>query len=83
MDLTRFINLDNLNDEQHALAEIIGIERYISLIKTFGGTYIYIPLEDTLTKSIRNSVIKTDSSKMTISQLARKYGLSQSSIEVY
>lgn len=36
------ISLDDLNGNQHEIAEVIGIDSYIKLSKYFGGEYFYI-----------------------------------------
>ena len=40
------IKLDDLDMEQRALADIIGIEAYRALIAAYGGTEIYVPKLD-------------------------------------
>ena len=36
------LTLDNLSGDQRMLAEIIGLEKYLEVVKMFGGSAIYI-----------------------------------------
>ena len=49
------------NKEQKAIADTIGIDAYISLVKNYGWTSIYILKEDSL---IRGIVIKISLKKI-------------------
>lgn len=68
------------NKEQKAIAEIIGIEAYISLVKNYGGTSIYILKEDSLIRGIRDSKIKSEFNGYNYSYLAKKYKLTDRTI---
>lgn len=68
------------NKEQKAIAEIIGIEAYISLVRQYGGTSIYVLKEDSLVKDIRDKMIREEFDGGNYVYLAKKYNLSETSI---
>ena len=68
------------NKEQKAIADTIGIEAYISLVKNYGGTSIYILKEDSLIRGIRDSKIKSEFNGYNYSYLAKKYKLTDRTI---
>lgn len=51
------ITLENLKGNQRELAEIIGIEAYIKLVKRYGGDDVYIAKETNLMTMIRDEEI--------------------------
>lgn len=78
-----FIELDDIkNDEQRALAQVIGIEAYIRLVKQYGGTNVYVLKEESLTKSIRDDKIKKEFNGRNYQFLAKKYNLTEQRIRV-
>lgn len=68
------------NKEQKAIAEIIGIEAYISLVRQYGGTSIYVLKEDSLVKDIRDKMIRAEFNGGNYVYLAKKYNLSDRTI---
>lgn len=72
------ISLDDLNGNQHEIAEIIGIENYIKLSKHFGGEdSLYIQKYSELVKISRNREIrKLRNNGYSASKLAKMYNLS-------
>ena len=44
------LTLDDLDGDQKELAECIGIEAYIKLVKCFGGLNVYVYKPDSLVK---------------------------------
>lgn len=81
-DLLDLITLDDLNEEQRQLAELIGMEGYKALVRTYGGTHIDIPKADRLTMDRRNDRIVDTYDGYNVRELARKWGLSESRIYV-
>ncbi len=73
------ITLENLEDEQKEIAETIGLEKYIQLVKNFGGTSIYVHKAQTLERAIRDEEIRKDF-KGDYKSLALKYSLSISQV---
>jgi len=68
------------NKEQKAIADTIGIEAYISLVKNYGGTSIYVLKEDSLVKDIRDKMIREEFDGGNYVYLAKKYNLSDRTI---
>lgn len=78
LDIIENISLDDIkNEEQKALAQTIGIEAYIRLVKMYGGTSVYVFKQDSLTKSLRDERIKQEFNGRNYSYLAKKYNLTQ------
>lgn len=74
------IALDMIQESYQMLAETIGIEPLLNLAKTYGGTMLYIPKYESLTRNIRDKKIKKDFTGGNIRELAIKYNLCESSI---
>ena len=70
------------NETVSELVQVLGIENTVRLIETFGGSQLYIPRLETLTKNeYRNSMIYTDCMNgMSYRAVASKYGLSEMAI---
>ena len=74
------IQLEDLDGDQRQLAETIGIEAYRDLVKQYAGTHIYVPEHETFKANQRNAQIRKDFDGYNFRELARKYGLTESSI---
>lgn len=62
------------------VAEIIGAKSLLKLAQEYGGTMIYIPKFDSLTRMIRDKKIKQDFNGGNYKELALRYNLCESSI---
>ncbi len=71
------IELDDLYGEQKELAELIGIETYVKLVRLIGGSNIYIAKADKLVNIFRNKKIRSEFTGDNYNALAIKYGLSE------
>lgn len=80
MDFLDRVTLDDLSEQQRAEAEIMGLDTYVELVRFFGGGHIYFPVAETLTRRYRDEQIRSEYPALTLTQLARKYKLSLSSI---
>lgn len=74
------VKLEDLYGEQKSIAEVIGMDAYLSLSKTFGGTSIYIAKPDKLENAKRDREIISKYNGYNCSALAREYGLSDRTI---
>lgn len=75
------LSIDDIkNEEQRLLAETIGIKAYISLVRMYGGSSVYVYKEDTLTKNIRDEKIKGEFNGSNYSYLAKKHNLTEQRI---
>ena len=73
-NLLDLLTLDDLNEEQRQLAELIGMDGYKALVRTYGGMHIDIPQADTLTRDRRNDQIIAAYDGYNVAELARKWG---------
>lgn len=74
------ISIDDLQGEQRDLAEVIGLDSYINLVKIYGGTTLYIAKYDRLQNIKRDQKIVRDFNGYNHKYLAHKYGLSDRTI---
>lgn len=81
-NLLDLLTMDDLNEEQRQLAELIGLDGYKALVRTYGGMHIDIPQAETLTRDRRNEQIIAAYDGYNVAELARKWGLSESRIYV-
>ena len=47
----------------------------MDLVRVYGGSYVYIPKNDNIVRSIRNRNIRNDFNGHNFKELAAKYGL--------
>ena len=71
------LKIDDLGEDQKQLAELIGLDKYRLLLKTYGGMSIYIPKPDSLTVLARNEQIRREFDGTNFKELAHKYGLTE------
>lgn len=74
------ITMNDLTGEQRELAEVIGLESYISLVKVYGGTTLYIAKYDKLQNIKRDRKIVKEFNGSNHKYLAIKYNLSDRAI---
>ncbi len=58
MDFLEELELNDLDEEQRDLAETVGLNNYRNLIRTYGGVSIYLPLEATVCRKLRNKKMR-------------------------
>lgn len=70
------------NETVSELVQVLGVENSVRFLEVFGGSQLYIPRLETLTKSeYRNSMICTDCMNgMSYRAVANKYGLSEMAV---
>lgn len=59
------------------IAEAIGPENFYRLAEVVGGTTIYIPKPESLTRPVRDAHIKKEFTGYNHQELARKYGVTE------
>lgn len=74
------IKLKDLQGDQRELAEIIGIESYLELVKTYGGMTIYIAKMDKLQNIKRDAEIVKEFNGFNYKQLAFKHHLAERTV---
>lgn len=74
------LKMEDIADEQQkALAELIGIENYKKLVEVYGGSGIYIYKRDSFLRTLRDKKIKEEF-KGNYKELAQKYNLTEMAI---
>lgn len=74
------IAIDDLQEQHKPVAESIGIESFLNLVKAYGGSSIYIPQMKEVTKLRIYRKISEEFDGMNIKQLANKYEVSESTV---
>lgn len=77
MGLESVVSMESLSQKQREMAEVIGLENYLSLTQHFGGESQYIPKFDELIKDPRNREIRERYNGYNPIELAREYRLSE------
>ena len=73
----RAIRLEDLFGNQREIAEIIGVDKYIELTKTYGGDNIYIQKYSEVLKIQRNAEIRAKFNGYNADELADEYNLTE------
>lgn len=80
--LIQLTTLDMLEGTNREIAEVIGIEAFCDLAYTFGGSNLYVPVLERLLIPARNQAILEEYPRLSFSQLARKYKVTESHIRL-
>lgn len=75
MDVLSQAKYEDMTEEQKMLIDTIGADRFMDLVRVYGGSYVYIPKNDNIVRSIRNRNIRNDFNGHNFKELAAKYGL--------
>ena len=70
------LTIEDVPENLKSVAFAIGIESFRKLIKTAGGTSVYLPSERCITKPVRNRVIK-ESFSGDYKEIALRFGISE------
>ena len=74
------LKMEDIADEQQkALAELIGIENYKKLVEVYGGSSIYVYKRDSFLRTLRDKKIKEEF-RGNYKELAQKYNLTEMAI---
>lgn len=77
-DLSKGLTIEMLSAELYKqIAEAIGTDNFYKLAEVVGGTTIYIPKPDSLTRPVRDARIKEEFNGYNHLELARKYGVTE------
>lgn len=74
------LTLDDLDGEQRALAECLGLDAYKRLLLTYAGVTFTVRMPDRVTISIRNKYIRSEFNGYNRGELARKYHLHEKTV---
>lgn len=80
-DLLDELTIDDLGEDQQALAELVGMDIYVDILREFSGCPLWIPKADEITKKIRDNKIQREYNGINIRHLALKYKLSTTQIK--
>lgn len=64
-------------EDLYWLYELVGLERFLKIIDTAGGEFLYFPKRSTLERDLRRQAILREFDGTNLRHLARKYGLSE------
>lgn len=78
--LVNELTLDDLEGEQRALAECLGLEAYRRLLLMYAGSTFTVRMPDTVTIPLRNKRIRSEFNGYNWGELARKYNLHEKTI---
>lgn len=82
MNFDEDITLDDLSEEQRSVAELMGLDEYLRMVKLFGGEILYIPKSDFIARYARNRRIKLERAEgKSYKYLAKKYNLTKNTIK--
>ena len=74
------LTLDDLEGEQRALAECLGIDAYKRLLLMYAGSTFTVRMPDKVTIPLRNKRIRSEFNGYNWGELARKYNLHEKTI---
>ena len=75
MDVLSQAKYEDMTEEQKMLIDTIGADCFMDLVRVYGGSYVYIPKNDNIVRSILNRNIRNDFNGHNFKELAAKYGL--------
>lgn len=79
-DLLKKLTIEDLPPSQQDIAETIGMDNYLKLVRLVSGDSLYICKEDELVRCIRNAEIKRKFNGYNVAALAREYNLTVRSV---
>lgn len=79
-DLTEGLELGDLQEQHRDIAESIGMDVFLDLVRNFGGSAIYIPQMREVTRMRVYRKISEEFDGTNIKALANKYGVSESTV---
>ena len=74
------LELSILPKEHQELAEFLGIEVFYKLCEYYGGTRLYIPKQESISRHLRDAEIKKLFNGSNYKELARQYKLTENYI---
>jgi Mor family transcriptional regulator len=71
-----YLTKEDLPESLRDIVDVIGMDSVKELIRLAGGSSLYIPNENSITKPVRNKIIK-ESFNGNYKELSRKFGISE------
>lgn len=81
MNVSDYILPEHLQGEQKALAELIGMDAYIKLVKVYGGEKMFISRLDSIISANRSVLIKAALEHENEAEIAAYFHVSRREIE--
>ena len=72
--------VEDVSEKLHLMIEILGEEKFLEVVRFYGGDRIYIPTYKSVVRSIRNDDILKKYNGINENQLAMEYGVSANQI---
>lgn len=71
--------LEDVPESYKELAEILGMDAFKRLVMNYGGTEVYIPVDKSITRNIRNNILRRTFNG-DYKQSAKTYRMSQAQV---
>ncbi len=71
-----YLTKEDLPESLRDVVDVIGMDSVKELIRLAGGSSLYIPSENSVTKPVRNKIIK-EAFNGNYKELSRKFGISE------
>ena len=68
------LSSEQIPEDLYWLYELVGLDRFLKIIDTAGGEFLYFPKRSTLERALRRQAIVKEYDGTNLKQLARKYG---------
>ena len=75
------IRRDDVYEHLELLYEIVGDEKYLEIVRMYGGSNLYIPTYKATIRNSRNREIRKRYNGVNGSQLAAEYGMSVNNLK--
>jgi Mor family transcriptional regulator len=75
IDKQAFSPDDLCDEDQRAICEIVGTDKFLAIVALFGGSNVYIPKLQSLSLEKRNEAIRAKYNGHNLKQLKREFGL--------
>lgn len=69
------VTVDDIPESYRDIADAIGVQNFLKLLKVVGGTTLYLPLQISVVREARNRLINREYDGTNLKELARKYNL--------
>ena len=69
------VKYNDLTPDQKELADLVGLDIFKSIVKTFGGSNLYIPKIESVSRAARDDMIRQEFNGHNYKDLANRYSL--------
>lgn len=75
------VKIDDVIDSLALMYDIVGEEKFLEIVKMYGGSNVYIPTYKSVIRNYRNREIISKFNGVNAAQLSREYGISVTHIK--